>query len=124
MVLVPDFVFLLQGLATTMTGPTLQSFVTMATGWIFAKRRTVTRMILATAGEARKHYSSYHRLFAAARWSLDAVGLALFDLIEPHLEGQILLGLDDTLARKRGRKMFGCAMHHDPLLPRRCGSRA
>ena len=30
-----------------------------------------------------------------------------------------MLGLDDTLARKRGRKMFGCGMHHDPLLSSR-----
>ncbi len=30
-----------------------------------------------------------------------------------------MLVLDDTLARKRGRKMFGCGMHHDPLLSSR-----
>ena len=119
MELVPSFVVLLQGLAATMTGPTFQSFLTIATGWVLAQRRTVTRMILAVGEAAGKHYSSYHRLFSAARWSLDAVGLALFDLIEPHLEDSILLGLDDTLARKRGRKTFGCGMHHDPLLSSR-----
>jgi hypothetical protein len=119
MELVPDFAVLLQGVAATMTGPTFQSFVTIAAGWVLAQRRTVTRMILASGDTADKHYSSYHRLFSAARWSLDAVGLALFDLIEPYLEGPILLGLDDTLARKRGRKMFGCGMHHDPLLSSR-----
>jgi len=31
----------------------------------------------------------------------------------------VLLGIDDTLARKRGRKMFGVGMHHDPLLSSR-----
>lgn len=30
-----------------------------------------------------------------------------------------MLGLDDTLARKRGLKMFGAGMHHDPLLSSR-----
>ncbi len=30
-----------------------------------------------------------------------------------------MLALDDTLARKRGLKMFGCGMHHDPLLSSR-----
>lgn len=119
MELVPDFVVLLQGVAATMTGPTFQSFVTIVTGWVLAQRRTVTRMILAAGEAADKHYSSYHRLFSAARWSLDAIGLALFDLIEPHLKGPVLLGLDDTLARKRGRKTFGCGMHHDPLLSSR-----
>ena len=30
-----------------------------------------------------------------------------------------MLGLDDTLCRKRGLKMFGTGMHHDPLLSSR-----
>jgi hypothetical protein len=119
MELVPDFGLLLQGLAATMTVPTFQSFATILTGWVFASRRTVTRMILAAGAAADKHYSSYHRVFSAARWSLDAAGLALFKLIEPHLGDTVLLALDDTLARKRGLKMFGVGMHHDPLLSSR-----
>jgi len=55
-------------------------------------------------------------LFAAARWSLDALGLALFHLMVPLLApGSVPLTLDDTLARKRGLKVFGAGMHHDPL---------
>ena len=76
---------LLQGLSATMTAPTFASLTTVLTGWVFASRRTVTRMILAAGDVAEKHFSSYHRLFSAARWSLDAVGLAVFDLIEPFL---------------------------------------
>jgi len=30
-----------------------------------------------------------------------------------------MLAIDDTLARKRGLKMFGCGMHYDPLLSSR-----
>ena len=41
MELVPDFIALLQGLAATMTGPTFQSFLTIAAGWVLARRRTV-----------------------------------------------------------------------------------
>jgi hypothetical protein len=40
-------------------------------------------------------------------------------MIAPLLQGTIMLALDDTLARKRGQKMFGCGMHHDPLLSSR-----
>ena len=77
-------------------------------------------MILVAGDAAEKHFSSYHRVFSAARWSLDALGLAVFDLIEPWLKGEaVLLALDDTLARKRGLKMFGTGMHHDPLLSSR-----
>jgi hypothetical protein len=51
----------------------------------------------------------------AASWSLDAMGLAVFTMIEPFLGDVVMLGLDDTLARKRGLRMFGTGMHHDPL---------
>jgi len=108
-----------QGLSSTMTAPTFASLTTVLTGWVFAGRRTVTRMILAAGSTADKHYSSYHRLFSAARWSLDAVGLAVLSLTEPFLGEVVMLGLDDTLCRKRGMKMFGTGMHHDPLLSSR-----
>jgi hypothetical protein len=117
--LIPDFILLLQGLSATMTAPTFASLNTVLTGWVFASRRTVTRMIVAAGDAADKHFSSYHRLFSAARWSLDAVGLAVFELIQAFLGDVVLLGLDDTLARKRGLKMFGTGMHHDPLLSSR-----
>ncbi len=119
MELVPGFVVLLQSLAVTMTAPTFDSFVTVLTGWVFAPRRTVTRMILAAGSSADKHYSSYHRLFSAARWSLDQLGLVVFDLIVPWCGDVIFVAIDDTLARKRGLKMFGTGMHYDPLLSSR-----
>ena len=115
MELVPTFVALLQGLSATMTAPTFDSFSTLLTGWVFAPRRNVTSMIRAAGSRAAKHFSSYHRVLSTARWSLDAVGLAVFELIQPWLGEVVLLALDDTLARKRGLKMFGTGMHHDPL---------
>jgi hypothetical protein len=121
--LVPSFLDLLQPLSCAMTMPTFHSFLTLLAGWVFARRHTVTGMILAAdaVGTKAKHHSAYHRLFAAARWSLDELGLAVFALMLPFLggDGQILLGIDDTLARKRGLKVFGVGMHHDPLLSTR-----
>jgi hypothetical protein len=119
--LVPSFLELLQPLSCVMTCPTFDSFLTVLTGWAFARRRTVTGMILAAgaAGGGHKHHSAYHRVFAAARWSLDELGLAVFGLILPLPDGAVLLAVDDTLARKRGLKVFGVGMHHDPLLSTR-----
>ena len=119
MELVPGFMALLQPFLSTMTAPTFDNLTTLVTGWVFASRRTVTQMILAAGETADKHFSSYHRVFSEARWSLDAVGLAVFDLVRPFLSEVVMLALDDTLARKRGLKMFGCGMHHDPLLSTR-----
>lgn len=119
MSVVPSFLDLLQPLSFVMTTPTFDSFLTVITGWVFARRHTVTGMILAADAVGKKHHSAYHRLFAAARWSLDELGLAVFGLILPLLDGLLLLGIDDTLARKRGLKVFGVGMHHDPLLSTR-----
>jgi hypothetical protein len=119
MTLVRSFVDLVQGLSPIMTSPSFESFQTILLGWIFAPRHTVTGMILAADAVGEKHHSAYHRLFATARWSLDELGLALFGLILPLLSGTIRLIVDDTLARKRGLKVFGVGMHHDPILSSR-----
>jgi hypothetical protein len=118
--LVPSLVDWLQPISCVMTAPTFQSFMTLLCGWVFARRCTVTGMILAAGAVGDKHHSAYHRVFSAARWSLDELGLAVFGLIAPLLAtGPTLLAIDDTLARKRGHKVFGVGMHHDPLISTR-----
>jgi hypothetical protein len=118
--LVTSFAFLLQEFAVVMNAKTLENFATLTVGWIFAHRHTVTGMIVAAGVAGEQHHSVFHRIFATASWSRDAAGLAVFRLLERHLdEEMILLGIDDTLARKRGLKIFGVGMHHDPLLSSR-----
>jgi hypothetical protein len=115
-----SFEYLLQELAVVMTQPSFQNFVTIVTGWIFARRRTVTGMLVAAGMAGKWHHSAFHRLFAEGAWSLDALRLAVFRMLEPLVsDQQILIALDDTLARKRGLKVFGVDMHHDPLLSSR-----
>jgi hypothetical protein len=120
MTLVPAFQGLVQEFAVALTTPSFQTLLLVVTGWVFAPRRTVTGMIVAAGAVGVKHHSAFHRLFAAARWSLDQLGLILVRLLRPWLgEGPVLVALDDTLARKRGLKVFGAGMHHDPLLSSR-----
>ena len=56
---VPGVVSLLQGLALAMTAPTFDSVVTIATGWVLASWRMMTRMTVAVGSLANKHYWSY-----------------------------------------------------------------
>ena len=120
MALVSSFMEIVQQVSFVMTAPTFASFVTILTGWVFARRRTVTGMIVAADAVDTKHHSAFHRVFAAARWSLDELGLAVFNRVLPWLgDGSVLLAIDDTLARKRGLKVFGVGMHHDPLISTR-----
>ena len=102
-----------------MTAPTWNNFQLLIAGWVFARRRTVTGMIEAAGQMGMKHHSLFHRVFAKARWSLDRLGLALFDLLRPCCGETVFLVVDDTLANKRGRKVFGTGMHYDPMLSSR-----
>jgi len=108
-------------LSYVMTQPTFQSLLVVLAGWVFASRRTVTGMIQTAGAVEVKHHSAFHRVFAAARWSLDALGLAMFEMIFEWLakDQPVFLAADDTLARKRGLKIFGVGMHHDPILSSR-----
>lgn len=120
MTLVSTFVDFVQQVSSVMTQPTFQSFLMVLSGWVFARRRTVTGMILAADAVGAKHHSAFHRVFSSAQWSLDELGLAVFRLMLAWLdEGVVMLALDDTLARKRGLKVHGVGMHHDPLLSTR-----
>lgn len=119
MELVTSFDMVLQSLSPVMTAPSFQTWLTLVTGWIFARRRTVTQMIVAAGAVEEKHFSSFHRFFSQAAWSRDELGLAVFALLQPWWGATVFLGVDDTLARKRGLKMFGTGMHIDPLLSSR-----
>jgi hypothetical protein len=120
MALVSSFSILLQEFVVVMSSSTFANFSTLATGWIFAPKRTVTGMIVAAGIAGIRHHSAFHRVFATARWSLDQAGLAVFRLILPWADkDMILLAIDDTLAHKRGLKVFGAGMHYDPQLSSR-----
>jgi hypothetical protein len=110
-----SFRLLLEPFAQVMTAPTFQSLLVVLSGWLFARRRTVTGA-LKVAGSP-KHFSSYHRVFSTAHWDLDAVGLKLAAIILSFLESPavVLVG-DDTLCRKGGRRLFGAGSHFDPVL--------
>ncbi|WP_242688223.1 IS701 family transposase [Alienimonas californiensis] len=88
----------------------------MLAGWICAPRRTILGMVRAAGAD--RHHAAFHRLFASAAWSIDRVGLALFDLFAAGAE-TVFLAVDDTLLPRRGLKVFGTGMHRDPLLSSR-----
>jgi hypothetical protein len=112
--LIPSFLALVQPLGFAMRTPCFRSFVTVLSGWLFASRRTVTGMLVAAGVAGKRHHASFHRIFSAARWSLDELGLIVFGIVAALLPpGAIKLTLDDTLCCKRGLKMFGVGMHHD-----------
>lgn len=120
MALVASFVELVQPLSFAMSTPVFTRLLILLTGWVFAPRRTVTGMLVAAGVAGVRHHAAFHRVFSAARWSLDQLGLIVFLLVKRLLpEGTVKLSLDDTEAHKHGLKVYGVGMHHDPLLSTR-----
>lgn len=121
MLLLPSFLAVVHPLSNVMTAPTYRAWLTLVTGWLLASRRTVTGMLFAAGVVGTRHHSPFHRVFSAARWSIDALGLGVFGLIDAA-QGRpdtIWLTLDDTHTRKRGKRVFGAGMHYDPLISTR-----
>ena len=83
------------------TAPTFQTFVGLVVGLIAqTRRRTVCGMFTGAGLDQVWHHSRAHRLFTNARWSGDALGLVLADLIVARLlptGAALTVAVDDTL---------------------------
>jgi hypothetical protein len=118
--LVESFMQLVQPLSWAMSTPVFNRFLILLTGWVLAPRRTITGMLIAAGVAGQRHHAAFHRVFSAARWSLDQLGLIVFQLLKTLLpEGAVQLALDDTEAHKSGLKVWGVGMHRDPQLSTR-----
>lgn len=114
--LVRSFAPLLWSFQPCFTQPSFCSFWTLAGAWILCSgRRSLTRVLQAGQLSQFKHYCSFHRFFSQARWNLDELGHCVLQLLLPFCSEILVGAVDDTLARKSGRHIWGAGMHHDPL---------
>jgi len=92
------------------TAPTFHTFIGLVVGLIAqTRRRTVCGMFTGAGLDQVWHHSRALRLFSNARWSGDALGLALADLIVTHLlpaGSPLTVAVDDTLFKRSGKKVF------------------
>ena len=96
--------------------PSFQNFVVVLEGWIVAGMRAMTSTALAAHGVFPKHFATYYRFFSEGAWSPDALGRALSELVLPFAPpGPLVVVVDDTLARKTGKNIWGANLHHNPL---------
>jgi hypothetical protein len=114
---------LLDAFAGCFTKPTLVVFTAMVVGMIAQTGSKTVCGMLAGAGLAQTwSHDRVHRFFARAVWSIDAVGLIVLDLIVTHLvdaDAVIVLAVDDTAHRRRGKKVHGASWIHDGSAPSR-----
>src|SRR5205085_5664837 len=76
---------------------------------------TVTAALRALGLAGEPGFQNYHRLLNRARWSArQAAQVLLKLLVEAFVpSGPVILGLDDTIERRRGRKLTARAIYYD-----------
>lgn len=79
--------------------------------------RTVTAALRVTGLSLEKHFENYHRVLNRAKWSsLEASRILLGLLVSAFARrGPVILGLDDTIERRRGAKIKAKGIYRDPV---------
>jgi hypothetical protein len=112
--------------APCFTTPTFRTFRALVVGQISQTRlRCVTGTLVGARLSEVWHHARAHRFFSHARWCVDELGLMVAEVIVSRLLGPdqpLVVPIDDTLAKRRGRKVFGCFWHHDTTANSRNGS--
>lgn len=80
-------------------------------------KRTVTACLRVMGLSQEKCFVNYHRLINRARWSALAASQILLRLLIATFAptGELILGLDDTIERRRGDKIKAKGIYRDPV---------
>src|SRR5215210_4746158 len=91
---------------------------TLLAGAILAPgRRTVASALRAVGLEQERCFCRYHRVLSRAAWSGREVSRVLLGLLVEAFvpEGPLVLGVDETLERRRGKKISAKGIYRDPV---------
>jgi len=79
--------------------------------------RTVTAVLRVMGLSDERHFQNYHRVLNRAVWSSREISrrLLLLLLNSFALTGPIVMGLDDTIERRRGTKIKARGIYRDPV---------
>jgi len=80
-------------------------------------KRTVTAVLRVMGLSQEQHFQNYHRVLNRARWSSLAIARVLLEMVVHTfvLTGPVVIGVDDTLERRRGEKIKAKGIYRDPV---------
>ncbi len=80
-------------------------------------QRTVTAVLRIMGLSQDKHFQNYHRLLNRAVWSSRELSRVLLGLLVTTFvpTGPVIIGLDDTIERRRGTKIKAKGIYRDPV---------
>ena len=113
-----DYLNLIQVFAPLFSDLVWQHAQVLLVGAILAPgQRTVAAALRIMGLSAEKHFQTYHRVLNRAAWSSWEVSRVLLGLLVQAFAavGTIVVGLDDTIERRRGAKIKARAIYRDPV---------
>ena len=114
-----DIIQLLMVFAQAFTTPTFSNALVLLYGTILTPgRRTVSAALRAMGLADSKHFTNYHRVLNRAQWSPWLLSKLLLDLIILFFVPAglpLLLVVDETLERRRGRRIKYKGWFRDPI---------
>src|ERR1041384_8476011 len=80
-------------------------------------KRTATAILSSMGLRHSPHFQNYHRVLNRARWSSRTLSRILLQVVLTVFvpQGPVILGLDDTLERRRGEKIRAKGIYRDPV---------
>src|SRR3954470_11805707 len=80
-------------------------------------KRTVTAGLRVMGLSQEPRFQKYHRVLNRAQWSSLAIARVLLGLLVHTFvaEGPVVIGIDDTLERRRGEKIKAKGIYRDPV---------
>ena len=108
----------LRPFSSLFTRPTWRRVQVLITGAILApQRRTVTAVPRAVGLERTSRFARYHAVLNRGRWSALAASRVLLTLLVAAFAptGPVVIGLDDTIERRWGRRIKARGIYRDPV---------
>ncbi len=98
--------------------PVFNRVKVLLTGAILSPHtRTVANALRVMGLSQEKHFQNYHRVFGRAQWNCLAVSQILLHLLVKTfaVSGEIVIGFDDTVERRRGKQIKAKGIYRDAV---------
>lgn len=113
-----EYLTLIQAFAPVFSERVWQHIQVLVLGAILAPgKRTVTAALRIMGLSQEKHFQNYHRVLNRAVWSSLEISRILLTLLITTFAmlGDVVMGIDDTIERRRGEKIKARGIYRDPV---------
>lgn len=114
----PAIVSLMAAFRDFFTAPVWDHVLVLVTGAVLAPgRRTVSAVLRIMGLSEAAHFAVYHHVLSQAHWDSRAIARKLLSLILERLlpAGPVIVGIDDTIERRWGKKIAARGIYRDPV---------